>query len=60
MLLKMERGIIEGLVNTAIGYTTTLVITLQDVNVIIAMVVGLTTTIYLICKIIKTIKEIKK
>lgn len=56
----MEKGIIEGLVNTAIGYTTTLVITMQDVNVIIAMVVGLTTTIYLICKIIKTIKEIKK
>lgn len=56
----MERGIIEGLVNTAIGYTTTLIITLQDVNMIMAMLVGLTTTIYLICKTIKTIKEIRK
>lgn len=56
----MEKSIIEGLVNTIIGYTTTLVITLQDVNVIIAMVVGLTTTIYLVGKIIKTIKEIMK
>lgn len=56
----MVRDVMEGLINAAIGYTATLVITLQDINVMIGILVGMVTTFYLVVKIIKVFREMKR
>lgn len=55
----MTKDIIGGFFNTIAGYGITLIITLQDINLLIGVIVGAATTIYLICKIIKVIKELR-
>ncbi len=50
----------ETIVNTFIGYAAMMIITLQDINVLVGITVGLATTIYLSCKIVKVIKELRK
>ncbi len=56
----MVKDVMEGLINAAIGYTATLVITLQDINVMIGILVGMVTTFYLVVKIIKVFREMKR
>jgi tellurite resistance protein TehA-like permease len=58
--MKMMKDIGGGVINTILGYSATIFITLEDVNLMLGIMVGVATTIYLVCKIIKVIKELKK
>ncbi len=56
----MTKDIITMVANTAAGVGSFLFVTLENVNVLIGILVGCATVVYLACKIIEVIRKLRK